>query len=441
MDNGKENRFFIIKNENKFAQGKKGGIRPLFEGVRDRDRIDNRSQILHIPFDAKRAVDGDNALNGMSTAVENVDQESLALFSRMGDGEKGNSKLSRGSNANEKNLVHVGNGISGTEMASLSLMKNRKEEEEEEALSSSCATSHASTLSGKWSTDDEVDSVQSESQKVGLRKWLPSLFPSTTWMDQVSRSSQQDAGLSIDSPLSYESHGTGEEGEVVEGEVSNIDDEDDEAEHPDVSMDSGQESGEEKELASQPSAKKRNVEELERSLEERERKVDKEIKKLLSEWSAHRTFTVRRKDKLLTIFWDGGKRQWLISDGVRCRKHNKIWDPPIPTDGPTTVPAESGAAEEEDEVGEAINIDDEDDEVEEEEEEEEEDMESDDDMRKLEALISGTREISVRLRSLGKRKEDESGSRTIGVLEKRARKAESSKRQPDGFGSLFTTRA
>jgi len=438
MDNGKENRLFIIENRNTVAQGEMGAISPPFGGVRHPDKISHPSpQMLQIPFKTKRAVDGDNALNVMNTAVKNVDQETFVLFSRMGDGEKGNSKLSRGSNANEKNLVHVGNGIAEREMARLSLMKKRKaeeeheeeeeEEEEEEALSSSSDTSIASTLLGHWPTDDEVDSVQSESPKVGLKKWLPSLFPFKTWMDQFSPSSQQEAGLSIDSPLSYESNGTGEEDEVVEGEVSNIDDEGDEAEHPDVSMDSGQESGEEKELASQPSAKKRNVEELERSLKEKEQKIDLQIKDLLSEWRAHRTFTVRRKDKLLTIFWDGDKRQWLVSDGVRCRKHNKVWDPPIPTDGPTTVPAESGAAEEEDEVGEAINIDAEDDEVEEEEEEEEEeeDMESDDDMRKLEALISETREISVRL----------------GVLEKRARKAESSKRQPDGFGSFFTTRA
>ena len=356
MDNGKENRLFIIENRNTVAQGEMGAISPPFGGVRHPDKISHPSpQMLQIPFKTKRAVDGDNALNVMNTAVKNVDQDSSAFFSRMGDGEKGNSKLSRGSNANEKNLVHVGNGIAEREMARLSLMKKRKEEEEEEeeeALSSSCATSYASTLSGKWSTDDEVDSVQSESQEVGLRKWLPSLFPSTTWMDQFSPSSQQEAGLSIDSPLSYESNGTGEEDEVVEGEVSNIDDEGDEAEHPDVSMDSGQESGEEKELASQPSAKKRNVEELVRSLEEKEQKIDLQIKDLLSEWRAHRTFTVRRKDKLLTIFWDGDKRQWLVSDGVRCRKHNKVWDPPIPTDSP------------------------------------------------------------------GKRKEDESGSRTIGVLEK-----------------------
>jgi len=385
MDNGKENRLFIIENRNTVAQGEMGAISPPFGGVRYRDKISHPSpQMLQIPFKTKRAVDGDNALNVMNTAVKNVDQETFVLFSRMGDGEKGNSKLSRGSNANEKNLVHVGNGIAEREMARLSLMKKRKaeeeheeeeEEEEEEALSSSSDTSIASTLLGHWPTDDEVDSVQSEPPKVGLKKWLPSLFPFKTWMDQFSPSSQQEAGLSIDSPLSYESNGTGEEDEVVEGEVSNIDDEGDEAEHPDVSMDSGQESGEEKELASQPSAKKRNVEELVRSLEEKEQKIDLQIKDLLSEWRAHRTFIVRRKDKLLTIFWDGGKRQWLISDGVRCRKHNKVWDPPIPTDSP------------------------------------------------------------------GKRKEDESGSRTIGVLEKRARKAESSKRQPDGFGSFFTTRA
>ena len=377
MDNGKENRLFIIENRNTVAQGEMGAISPPFGGVRHPDKISHPSpQMLQIPFKTKRAVDGDNALNVMNTAVKNVDQDSSAFFSRMGDGEKGNSKLSRGSNANEKNLVHVGNGIAEREMARLSLMKKRKEEEEEEeALSSSSDTSIASTLLGHWPTDDKEDCVQSESRKGGLRRWFPSLFPCKTWMDQFSPSSQQEAGLSIDSPLSYESNGTGEEDEVVEGEVSNIDDEGDEAEHPDVSMDSGQESGEEKELASQPSAKKRNVEELVRSLEEKEQKIDLQIKDLLSEWRAHRTFTVRRKDKLLTIFWDGGKRQWLISDGVRCRKHNKVWDPPIPTDSP------------------------------------------------------------------GKRKEDESGSRTIGVLEKRARKAESSKRQPDGFGSLFTTRA
>ena len=378
MDNGKENRLFIIENRNTVAQGEMGAISPPLGGVRYPDKISHPSpQMLQIPFKTKRAVDGDNALNVMNTAVKNVDQETFVLFSRMGDGEKGNSKLSRGSNANEKNLVHVGNGIAEREMARLSLMKKRKEEEEEEeALSSSSDTSIASTLLGHWPTDDKEDCVQSESRKGGLRRWFPSLF--STWMDQlpvdqVPSSSQQEAGLSIDSPLSYESNGTGEEDEVVEGEVSNIDDEGDEAEHPDVSMDSGQESGEEKELASQPSAKKRNVEELVRSLEEKEQKIDLQIKDLLSEWRAHRTFTVRRKDKLLTIFWDGGKRQWLVSDGVRCRKHNKVWDPPIPTDSP------------------------------------------------------------------GKRKEDESGSRTIGVLEKRARKAESSKRQPDGFGSLFTT--
>jgi hypothetical protein len=283
-----------------------------------------------------------------------------------------------------------------------------------------------------------VDCVQSESPKMPRRKWFPLLLPPTTWMDQFPRSSPQEAGLSIDSPLSCESHGTGEEDEVVEGQVSNIDAEDDEADHPDVSTDSGQESkGEEKHLASQPSVEKRKLEELKRSLDERERKVDLQIKESLSEWRAHRTFTVRSKDKLLTTFWDGDKKQWMVLDGVRCRKRNKIWDPSIPTDSPTTVPEESGAAEEEDEVGEAINIEAEDDEV----EEEEEDMESDDDMRKLEALISGTREIIVRVRSLGKRKEDESGSRTLGVLEKRARKAESSKRQPGGLGSLFTTRA
>jgi len=440
MDNGKENRFFTMKNGNIFAQGKKGGISPPFERFRDRGKI-HKPQI---PFDVKRAVDGDNALNCMSAAVKNVDHESSTIFSRMGFREMYNSKLSRGSKANEQNHVHVGNGIAGREMASLSQMKKRKEEEEEEeeeAHSSSCATSYASTLSGEWPTDDEGDCVQSEfPKKKGFGKWFPSLFPLTTWMDQLPRSSPQEAGLSIDSPLSYESHGTGEEDEVVEGEVSNIDAEDDEAEHLDVSTDSGQESGEEKELASQPSVKKRKLEELKRSLEERERKVDSQIKELLNKWSAHRTFTVKKKDKILSIFWDGGKKQWLVSDGVRCRKHNKVWDPQIRTDSPTTVPEESGAAEEEDEVGEAINIDAEDDEVEEE-DEEEEDMGSDDDMRKLEALISGTREIIVRVRSLGNRKEDESGSRTVGVLEERARKAESSKRKPGGFGSLFTTRA
>ena len=58
-------------------------------------------------------------------------------------------------------------------------------------------------------------------------------------------------------PSPYESHGTGEEDEVVEGEDNDIDDADNESEHPDVLMDSGKKSDE-----------KEDLEELKRSLDE-----------------------------------------------------------------------------------------------------------------------------------------------------------------------------
>ena len=315
MDNGKKNGLFIMKNWNIFAQGKKGGISPPFEGVRDRDKIHNPPRI---PFEARRAVDGDDALNVVNEAVKNVDQVSLPVFSRMDDEEMGNSKLSRGLKANEQNLVHVGNGIAGREMVRLSQMKKSKEEkeeeEEEEALSSSC-TSYASTLSGKWPTDDEVDCVQSESPKVRRRNWFHPL-PFKTWMDQES-----------------ESLGTGEEDEVVEGEVSNIDDEEDEAEHPGVLMDSVQKTKDEK-----------DVEGCKRSLDEREGQP-----KLPAAKVNCRGFYVK-KGMIYKIIWDGDKKQRLVSDGVRCRNHSRVWDPPFPTYSSTTIPAESGAAEEENQV-------------------------------------------------------------------------------------------
>jgi len=304
-----------MKNWNIFTQWKKWGTRQPFEGVRDRDKIHNAPRIP-IPFEGKRAVDGDDALNVVNEAVKNVDQVSLPVFSRMDDGEMGNSKLSRGLKANEQNLVHVGNGIAGREMARLSQMKKIKEaeeEEEEEALSSSC-TSYASTLSGKWPTDDEVDCVQSESPKVRRRNWFHPL-PFKTWMDQES-----------------ESLGTGEEDEVVEGEVSNIDDEEDEAEHPGVLMNAVKKTKEEK-----------DVEDCKRSLDDREGQPKLPAKLIC------RGFFVK-KGMIYKMMWSVDKNQRLVSDGHRCRNHSRVWDPPFPTYRSTTIPAESGAAEEENEV-------------------------------------------------------------------------------------------
>ena len=36
------------------------------------------------------------------------------------------------------------------------------------------------------------------------------------------------------------------------------------------------------------------------------------------------------KDKILLFIRDDDKKKWFVSDGIRCRKHNRVWHPPIP---------------------------------------------------------------------------------------------------------------
>ena len=174
-------------------------------------------------------------------------------------------------------------------------------EEEKADLLSSCDTSFASTLVGNWpnrvETPDKEDCVESGSPK-GLRRWVPpEWIPGygKTWMDQ--------------NPSPYESHGTGEEDEVVEGEDNDIDDADNESEHPDVLMDSGKKSDE-----------KEDLEELKRSLDETERQLNAQLMTLLRNNHVD-------TDKMLFMTRDDNNEQWRVSNGIRWRKHNKVWDP------------------------------------------------------------------------------------------------------------------
>jgi hypothetical protein len=184
------------------------------------------------------------------------------------------------------------------EFARPSQKKKRKAEEEEKAdLLSSCDTSFASTLSGNWPTPDKEDCVESGSPK-GLGRWFPpGWIPGygKTWMDQ--------------NPSPYESHGTGEEDEVVEGEDNDIDDADNESEHPNVLMDSGKKSDE-----------KEDLEELKRSLDETERQLNAQLMTLLRNNHVD-------TDKMLFMTRDDNNEQWRVSNGIRWRKHNKVWDP------------------------------------------------------------------------------------------------------------------
>jgi hypothetical protein len=110
-------------------------------------------------------------------------------------------------------------------------------------------------------------------------------------------------------PSPYESHGTGEEDEVVEGEDNDIDDADNESEHPDVLMDSGKKSDE-----------KEDLEELKRSLDEAERQLSAQLMTFLRNNHVD-------TDKMLFMTRDDNNEQWRVSNGIRWRKHNKVWDP------------------------------------------------------------------------------------------------------------------
>ncbi|CAL6334100.1 unnamed protein product [Bathycoccus prasinos] len=164
------------------------------------------------------------------------------------------------------------------EFVRLSQKKKSKAEEEEEEkadLSSSCDTSFASTELGNWpnrvEAPDKEECVERGSPEgMGRRilsEWIPGWYPSirewipvygNTWMDQ--------------NPSPYESHGTGEEDEVVEGEDNDIDDADlsSSSDNSFVSTELGKKSDE-----------KEDLEELKRSWDETERQLNAQYKTFL----------------------------------------------------------------------------------------------------------------------------------------------------------------
>ena len=190
------------------------------------------------------------------------------------------------------------------EFARPSQKKKRKAEEEEEEkadLLSSCDTSFASTLSGNWPTPDKEDYVESGSPK-GLRRlfppgWIPGY--GKTWMDQ--------------NPSPYESHGTGEEDEVVEGEDNDIDDAD---------LSSSSDNSFVSTVLGKKSDEKEDLEELKRSLDETERQLNAQLMTFLRNNYVDTA-------KMLFMTRDDNNKQWRvlnISNG-RWRKYNKVWDP------------------------------------------------------------------------------------------------------------------
>ena len=202
------------------------------------------------------------------------------------------------------------------EFVRLSQKKKRKAEEEEEEKadpSSSSDNSFVSTVLGnlpnRVEAPDEEEFVEGGTPEgMGrritsewIRGWYPSIWEwiipgiGNTWMDQ--------------NPSLYESHGTGEEDEVVEGEDNDIDDADNESEHPDVLMDSGKKSDE-----------KEDLEELKRSLDETERQLNAQLMTFLRNNHVD-------TDKMLFMTRDDNNEQWRVSNGIGWRKHNKVWDP------------------------------------------------------------------------------------------------------------------
>ncbi|CAL6333565.1 unnamed protein product [Bathycoccus prasinos] len=167
------------------------------------------------------------------------------------------------------------------EFARPSQKKKRKAEEEEEEK----ADLLSSGLRRKR--------IPKRPEKMVPPEWIPGY--GKTWMDQ--------------NPSPYESHGTGEEDEVVEGEDNDIDDADNESEHPDVLMDSGKKSDE-----------KEDLEELKRSLDETERQLNAQLMTFLRNNHVD-------TDKMLFMTRDDNNEQWSVSNGIRWRKHNKVWDP------------------------------------------------------------------------------------------------------------------
>ena len=198
----------------------------------------------------------------------------------------------------------------------LSQKKKRKAEEEEEEKadpSSSCDTSFVSTelgnLPNRVEAPDEEEFVKRGSPECmgrritseWIRGWYPSIWEwiipgiGNTWMDQ--------------NPSLYESHGTGEEDEVVEVEDNDIDDADLSSSF--VSTELGKKSDE-----------KEDLEEWKRSLDEKERQLSARIKNFL-----RNNYVDTNKKLFMTR--DDSNKQWRVlnvSTG-RWRKHNKVWDP------------------------------------------------------------------------------------------------------------------
>ena len=202
------------------------------------------------------------------------------------------------------------------EFVRLSQKKKSKAEEEEEEkadLLSSSDNSFVSTELGNWpnrvEAPDEEEFVERGSPEgmgrrilsdwipgyPSIREWIPEF--GNTWMDQ--------------NPSPYESHGTGEEDEVVEGEDNDIDDADlsSSSDNSFVSTELGKKSDE-----------KEDLEEWKRSLDEKERQLSARIKNFL-----RNNYVDTNKKLFMTR--DDNNEQWRVSNGIRWRKHNKVWDP------------------------------------------------------------------------------------------------------------------
>ena len=161
--------------------------------------------------------------------------------------------------------------------------------------------------------DDEEEFVERGSREgMGRRitsEWFSGWYPSirewiipgigNTWMDQ--------------NPSPYESHGTGEEDEVVEGEDTDIDDAD---------LSSSSDTSFVSTALGKKSDEKEDLEEWKRSLDEKERQLSAQIKTFL-----RNNYVDTNKKLFMTR--DDSNKQWRVlnvSNG-RWRKHNKVWDP------------------------------------------------------------------------------------------------------------------
>ncbi|CAL6334482.1 unnamed protein product [Bathycoccus prasinos] len=204
------------------------------------------------------------------------------------------------------------------EFVRLSQKKKSKAEEEEEEkadLLSSSDNSFVSTELGNWpnrvEAPDEEEFVERGSPEgmgrrilsdwipgyPSIREWIPEF--GNTWMDQ--------------NPSPYESHGTGEEDEVVEGEDNDIDDADlsSSSDNSFVSTELGKKSDE-----------KEDLEEWKRSLDETERQLSAQLMTFLRNNYVDTA-------KMLFMTRDDNNKQWRVlnvSNG-RWRKYNKVWDP------------------------------------------------------------------------------------------------------------------